>query len=109
MTVLRGELQLVLTALIGEVGDLRAVGRPSGRPFVRARGVREISRIALLDRYGDDLAAIFKSRSYAGRRQRKVTRVIGALHEARPGLPEISSDADGKLASITCSSRLEHM
>src|SRR4029078_2809514 len=57
LAVLRLQHELVLAALVGEVGDGLAVRAPRRGALVDAGCVRQVADVALLGRYGDDLAA----------------------------------------------------
>ena len=68
LAVCGASMQLVLAALVGEVGDRLAVRRPGRVALVDAGGVGQVARVALLGGDGDDLAAELDRGPRAARR-----------------------------------------
>src|SRR5262249_16933822 len=57
LAVGRADVEPVLAALVGEVGDRVAVGRPGGGAVVGAGRVGEVARVGLLGGPGGEVAA----------------------------------------------------
>src|SRR5205085_1596514 len=68
--VLLHDPDFFLAALVGDEGDARAVGRPARPLVVRAAGVGQVARRAVLDRRGEDVAARAEQGALAFRAER---------------------------------------
>src|SRR5207245_2356213 len=63
VSVLRPEVELVLAALVGEIGDPTAVGRPGRVALGGAGAVGDIANIPLLGGDGEDFPAGLEDRA----------------------------------------------
>src|SRR5690606_7923468 len=86
LAVLAPDVQLILSALVGEPGDRPAIRAPCRIAIVDAGGVRQVANVSLLAGDGDDLAAIPEQRTRARRRQRRIADPARAADVARPHL-----------------------
>ena len=98
-TVLRGDHQPVLVAVVVEPGDLRAVRRPDRVPVGHTGAAREIAPRSLLGGHTEQLAAPFEERPLAGGRETGVAE-LGRRDglPARAGPVHVTGHVDHKLA-----------
>ncbi len=98
--VLRAHDELVLAALVGDVGDLLAVRRPGGRALVRGGRLREVAGIALFGRNGHDLAPELERGARAGGGEGGAADPLRAFRPARARLEKVARDRDGKVGRL---------
>ena len=75
---------------------------------MRGDGLRQVTHIALVGRYGDNLTTELKGHARTGWGQRRITDVFCALHKTWPRHGEIGTDADRELVGDT-GFQVEHM
>ncbi len=100
LSILRSDVELVLAGSVGEVRHRFSIGRPGGAAFVRARGLGEVSRVALFRGHGHDLAPHLEDSSRSGRRDVGAPEKFRTFDVTRPGLLEIGRHADREIADL---------
>src|SRR6185436_9725632 len=86
----------VFTAGVRQPRDLVAAGRPHRTAIVRTRALGEVSRLALLRRDREDLAAGFEGGAHARRRQHRASDQTSDLLELRSRPWEVADDLDAE-------------
>ena len=89
------DVQLVFAALLGEVGNPLSVRRPRRIALHYPRRCGEVSRVALLGRHGEDVAASLEQGSRPGRRDVRVGEPASDVDETRAQLRHVARQLDG--------------
>jgi len=97
---LRDDVDLVLAAGVGDVGDPLAVGRPDRRAVVDAGGAGQVADGALLGRDGEDVAAGVEHGALAVGTDVEIVDVLLDVGEPAPGDGAVGGHADGHLGRL---------
>ena len=99
-SVLVGDHQLVLAALVAEPADVGTVGRPGRGPLGAAAADRQVAHVTLLGGHREDLATGLEHRALARGRQGRGLHQVDGLGPVGPGPGEVAVQGHGQRAGL---------